>query len=83
MPALVALRNQLQFVHGQAATLVTDSSSATYSGTVSFIASRSEFTPNSVQTKDQRVKLVFEVRVRVTDTSGNLKAGMPVDVTFA
>ena len=69
--------------NGQAATLVTDSSSTTYPGTVSFIASRSEFTPNSVQTKDQRVKLVYEVRVRVSDTSGTLKAGMPVDVTFA
>lgn len=68
---------------GQVATLVTDSSSATYQGKVSFIASQSEFTPNNVQTKDQRVKLVYEVRVRVSDASGTLKAGMPVDVTFA
>ena len=29
------------------------------------------------------MKLVYEVRVRVSDTSGTLKAGMPVDVTFA
>ena len=69
--------------NGQAATLVTDSSTTTYEGTVSFIASQAEFTPNNVQTKDQRVKLVYEVRVRVSDTSGTLKAGMPVDVTFA
>ena len=69
--------------HGQAATLVTDSSTTTYQGTVSFIASQSEFTPNNVQTKEQRVKLVYEVRVRVGDTTGTLKAGMPVDVTFA
>jgi len=69
--------------NGQAATLVTDSSATTYPGTVSFIASQSEFTPNNVQTKDQRVKLVYEVRVRVSDSSGTLKAGMPVDVTFA
>ena len=69
--------------NGQAATLVTDSSTTTYKGTVSFIASQSEFTPNNVQTKDQRVKLVYEVRVRVSDSSGTLKAGMPVDVTFA
>lgn len=68
--------------NGQAATLVTDSSTTTYQGTVSFIASQSEFTPNNVQTKDQRVKLVYEVRIRVSDTSGTLKAGMPVDVTF-
>ena len=68
--------------NGQSATLVTDAG-VTYQGTVSFIASQSEFTPNNVQTKDQRAKLVYEVRVRVSDSSGNLKAGMPVDVTFA
>ena len=67
---------------GQSATLTTDSSTETYSGTVSFIASESEFTPNNVQTKEQRVKLVYEVRVRLSDTTGTLKAGMPVDVTF-
>jgi HlyD family secretion protein len=68
---------------GQGASVTTDSSQATHQGKVSFIASTSEFTPNNVQTKDQRVKLVYEVRVRVDDTSGTLKAGMPVDVTFA
>jgi len=67
---------------GQSATLVTDAGKS-FQGTVSFLASQSEFTPNNVQTKDQRVKLVYEVRVRVSDTSGTLKAGMPVDVTFA
>lgn len=67
---------------GQAAKLTTDSSTQTWNGSVSFIASTSEFTPNNVQTKDQRVKLVYEVRVKVSDTSGTLKAGMPVDVTL-
>jgi len=67
---------------GAAATVVTDSSDASYPGTVEFIASEAEFTPNNVETKEQRVKLVYEVRVRLSDTSGVLKAGMPVDVTF-
>jgi HlyD family secretion protein len=67
---------------GAAATVKTDSSDATYPGTVEFIASKAEFTPNNVETKEQRVKLVYEVRVRLNDTSGVLKAGMPVDVTF-
>ncbi|NTW28255.1 MAG: HlyD family efflux transporter periplasmic adaptor subunit [Coriobacteriia bacterium] len=67
---------------GQAVKVVTDSTTNTYSGTVTFIASQSEFTPNNVETKDQRVKLVYEVRVRITDPSGALKAGMPTDVTF-
>lgn len=67
---------------GAAATIKTDSSSATYPGTVEFIASQAEFTPNNVETKEQRVKLVYEVRIRLRDESGVLKAGMPVDVTF-
>lgn len=71
-----------QVAIGQPASLTTDSSQASFDGTVSFIASESEFTPNNVQTKEQRVKLVYEVRVRVTDASGVLKTGMPVDVTF-
>ncbi len=67
---------------GQAAHVTTDSSSDTFAGKVTFIASQAEFTPNSVQTKEQRVKLVYEVRVRVT-SPGTLKPGMPVDVTFS
>ena len=47
---------------GAAATVETDSSDATYPGTVEFIASQAEFTPNNVETKEQRVKLVYEVR---------------------
>jgi HlyD family secretion protein len=67
---------------GQAATATTDSSATAFDGKVTFIASTAEFTPNNVQTKDQRVKLVYEVRVKVSDASGTLKAGMPVDVTL-
>ena len=67
---------------GQAASVTTDSSADTFTGKVSFIASESEFTPNNIQTKDQRTKLVYEVRVKLEDASGTLKAGMPVDVTL-
>lgn len=67
---------------GQEVSITTDSSSKTFRGKVSFIASQSEFTPNNVETKEQRVKLVYEVRVQVADDTGTLKAGMPVDVTF-
>jgi HlyD family secretion protein len=67
---------------GQAAHVSADSAFPTFTGQVSYIASQSEFTPNTVQTKDQRVKLVYEVRVRLSDTSGTLKAGMPVDVVL-
>lgn len=67
---------------GQRAEIRTDSVADPFAGKVSFIASQSEFTPNTVQTKDQRVKLVYEVRVKVSSTTESLKAGMPVDVTL-
>jgi len=67
---------------GQAATVTTDSVASGFSGTVSYVASEAEFTPNTVQTAEQRVKLVYEVRVKITDTSGALKSGMPVDITL-
>ncbi|PFG16025.1 RND family efflux transporter MFP subunit [Propionicimonas paludicola] len=64
------------------ATVSTDSLSTRFTGTVSYVASEAEFTPNTVQTAEQRVKLVYEVRVKVSDPSGGLKAGMPVDVSL-
>ena len=57
-------------------------SGGTAEGTVTFISSTAEFTPNNVETKEQRTKLVYEVRVTIADRNGALKAGMPVDVTF-
>jgi HlyD family secretion protein len=52
-----------------------------YRGTVSFIASEAEFTPKNVQTRDERVKLVYAVKVRITtDTTYDLKPGIPADV---
>ncbi len=67
---------------GQAATVTTDSLTDKFVGKVSYVASEAEFTPNNVQTAEQRVKLVFEVRVAVSDPSGALKSGMPVDVSL-
>lgn len=66
---------------GQKATVAGDGGESA-DGEVTFISSTAEFTPNNVETKEQRTKLVYEVRVAITDPSGALKAGMPVDVTF-
>lgn len=49
-------------------------------GTVSFISQKAEFTPKNVQTKKERVKLVFAVRIKVDNTAGSFKPGLPVDV---
>ncbi len=53
----------------------------TYAGEVRFIASEAEFTPKNVQTTEERVRLVYAVKVRITgDPTGDLKPGMPADV---
>jgi len=70
-----------QVTVGRAATVRTDGGGS-FAGTVSFVAAQAEFTPNTVQTAEQRAKLVYEVRVALTDPSGTLKPGMPLDVTF-
>jgi HlyD family secretion protein len=54
----------------------------TLPGTVSWIASQSEFTPTPVQTRDERTDLVYAIRVRVANTNGVLKIGMPADLSF-
>jgi len=51
-------------------------------GAVSFIAPKPEFTPRSIQTKEDRVNLVFRVKIVVTDKKDKLMPGMPVDVYY-
>jgi HlyD family secretion protein len=50
-----------------------------FDATVSEVGSRAEFTPRNVQTKKERVNLVFRVRLAVRDGEGILKPGMPAD----
>ncbi len=50
-----------------------------FTGRVSRIASKAEFTPKNVQTKDERVKQVFAVTVDLGDGEGALRPGMPAD----
>lgn len=50
-----------------------------YEGKVAMISSEAEFTPKSVQTKKERVRLVYAVKVDVPNPSDELKIGMPVD----
>ncbi|MEW5745608.1 MAG: efflux RND transporter periplasmic adaptor subunit [Nitrospirota bacterium] len=66
---------------GQRAEITTDSyPGKVYEGVVSYIASEAEFTPKNVQTQEERVKLVFGVKVRVKNEKNELKPGMPADV---
>lgn len=54
----------------------------TLPGTVTWISSQAEFTPTPVQTREERTGLVYAIKIRVTNTGGVLKIGMPVDVAF-
>jgi HlyD family secretion protein len=50
-------------------------------GTVSWISQTAEFTPKTIQTKEERVNLVYAVKVRVKN-DGTLKIGMPGEIRF-
>lgn len=50
-----------------------------YSGRVSYISAQAEFTPKTVQTFEERVKLMFRIKVLLEDSQGELKPGMPAD----
>jgi HlyD family secretion protein len=61
---------------GQDAEVVTDDGQ-TRRGRLSFVASRAEFTPKNVQTRDERVKLVYRIKVALENADGLFKPGMP------
>lgn len=54
-----------------------------FSGKVSYIASRAEFTPKNVETGEERATQVFKIKIRMETPDGFLKPGMPVDVQFS
>ncbi|MGH7719469.1 MAG: HlyD family secretion protein [Gemmatimonadaceae bacterium] len=51
-------------------------------GVVTWVSSEAEFTPTPIQTRDERAELVYAIKVRVPNTDGLLKIGMPADVQF-
>ena len=65
---------------GGKARLSTDSfPGKVYEGHISFIASEAEFTPKQIQTKEERVKLVYRIKIEVDNSQHELKNNMPVD----
>ena len=53
----------------------------TLEGEISWISSKAEFTPKIIQTKEERVNLVYAVKVKVAN-DGSLKIGMPGEIMF-
>ena len=65
---------------GSKARVTTDSyPGKTYDGRVSFISSEAEFTPKQIQTQQERVKLVYRVKIEVENPRHELKSNMPAD----
>ncbi len=65
---------------GQEAMVTTDSHPhKQYQGRVSFIASKAEFTPKSVETHAERVTLVYRVKIDIANSAHELVIGMPAD----
>ena len=68
---------------GDKASVTTDSfADKSYEGTLIFISSEAEFTPKSVQTFEERVKLMFRVKIKLPNPNGELKPGMPADAVI-
>ena len=64
----------------QEARLKTDSfPNKSYMGRISFISPEAEFTPKQIQTKEERVKLVYRIKIDVDNKEHELKNNMPVD----
>jgi HlyD family secretion protein len=65
---------------GSKARITTDSyPGKVYQGRVSFIASEAEFTPKQIQTQQERVKLVYRIKIEVDNPQHELKSNMPAD----
>ncbi len=69
---------------GQQVTITVDNltdGAKEYTGEITWVSSKSEFTPKVIQTKDERVALVYAIKIAVVN-DGYLKIGMPSDVKF-
>jgi HlyD family secretion protein len=65
---------------GASATVTTDSfPGKKYTGRVSYIASQAEFTPKQIQTSEERVKLVYRIKIELENSAHELKSNMPAD----
>jgi len=65
---------------GSPARVTTDSFPGKfYNGRVSFISSEAEFTPKQIQTAEERVKLVYRIKIDIENPNHELKSNMPAD----
>jgi HlyD family secretion protein len=68
---------------GQQADVTVDSyKDKTYTGKVTYISPDAEFTPKNIETKDERTKLVYKVKIHIHNPDFDLKDGMPADAVI-
>ncbi|WP_182186655.1 HlyD family secretion protein [Pectinatus frisingensis] len=68
---------------GQKVSITTDTyPNKNYNGYISFISSEAEFTPKNIQTSEERVKLVYRIKITIENTAHELKPGMPADAVI-
>lgn len=68
---------------GQAVRITTDTyPGKAYDGRLSFISAQAEFTPKNIQTRKERVKLVYRMKIDIANPLMELKPGMPADATI-
>ncbi|MCL2878380.1 MAG: efflux RND transporter periplasmic adaptor subunit, partial [Acidobacteria bacterium] len=68
---------------GDKVKITTDSyPGKTYQGHIGFIASEAEFTPKQIQTQEERVKLVYRIKIDVENQEHELKSNMPADAVI-
>jgi len=67
---------------GQKVYFTVTGSNEKYEGTIEEIATQGEFTPKTIQTKQERANIVYGVKIRINNLQGTLKPGMPADVVF-
>jgi HlyD family secretion protein len=69
-------------VGGIASIRIDSAPDTTFTGTIVYISPEAEFTPKNVQTREERTKLVFGVKIEIPNPRAILKPGMPADASI-
>lgn len=66
----------------QVAVQTDEQNSKTYQGTIQWISDKAEFTPKTIQTKNERANQTYAIKINVPNSDGYLKIGMYGEITF-
>ncbi|TFG94515.1 MAG: HlyD family efflux transporter periplasmic adaptor subunit [Calditrichales bacterium] len=78
----LAERQLSMIKYGQNAKIKVDGTDEAFTGTISWISPRAEFTPKTIMTPDTRTSLVYAIKISVNNRNGILKDGMPVVIAL-